>query len=105
MAGKVNAEGVCLLLKHGLMQANTSGVFIIYPAIQYTKFHMDMMIEPSFISFFLFFSPNKCQFMNVRHYFNVFIFVSVFLQFLQALGPGVQLVCSDRFLLHAPGFI
>lgn len=54
MAGKVNAEGVCLLLKHGLMQANTSGVFIIYPAIQYTKFHMDMMIEPSFISFFFF---------------------------------------------------
>lgn len=54
MAGKVNAEGVCLLLKHGLMQANTSGVFIIYPAIQYTKFHMDMMIKPSFISFFFF---------------------------------------------------
>lgn len=57
MAGKVNAEGVCLLLKHGLMQANTSGVFIIYPAIQYTKFHMDMMIKPSFISFFFF--PSK----------------------------------------------
>lgn len=52
MAGKVNAEGVCLLLKHGLMQANTSGVFIIYPAIQYTKFNMDMMIVPSFICFF-----------------------------------------------------
>lgn len=26
-------------------------------------------------------------------------------QVLQAPGPGLQLVCSDRFLLHSTGFI